>query len=124
MSLGEGFGVGFRWVGGGWWWFFLENEGKGEGGGQAKEPASQCAHVCQNYPLVSPRNEDEIPFHDAGLTKGLFPLDHAKICRKRPLRAHSCSPKRQKTLGDLLLVSETGRIWFRGVSSSQPIICV
>ena len=28
--------------------------GRGRGGwGPAKEPASQCAHVCQNYPLVS-----------------------------------------------------------------------
>ena len=66
MSLGEGFGVGFSGlVGGG---FPLENEGQGEGGGevegagwgQAKKPASQCARVCQNYPLaiyllVSPR---------------------------------------------------------------------
>ena len=43
-------------VGGG---FPVENEGKGEGVGsvggwggdrQAKEPASQCARVCQNYP--------------------------------------------------------------------------
>ena len=52
-------------VGGGW--FPVENEGKGEGGGeggvgwgQAEEPASQCARVCQTYPLaiyplVSPR---------------------------------------------------------------------
>ena len=32
MSLGEGFGVGFRWVMGGG--FALENKGKGEGGGE------------------------------------------------------------------------------------------
>ena len=31
VSLGEGFGVGFRWVAGGG--FPVENEGKGEGGG-------------------------------------------------------------------------------------------
>ena len=43
----------------------VENEGKGEGGGEGgdrqKEAASQCARVCQNYPLanqpwVSPRS--------------------------------------------------------------------
>ena len=66
VSLGEGFGVGFRGVVGGG--FPVENKGKGEWGGgwggvgwgPAKEPASQCARVCQNYPLaiyplVSPR---------------------------------------------------------------------
>ena len=51
MSLGQGFGVGFRGeVGGG---FPVENKGKGEGGGEgggvgwgpAKEPASQCASL-------------------------------------------------------------------------------
>ena len=36
----------------------VEIEGKGRGarrvgGGQAKEPASQCARVCQNYPFFS-----------------------------------------------------------------------
>ena len=50
MSLGEGFGVGFRRVVGGG--FPVENEGKGEGGGEVgvgrgpakeQEPASQCA---------------------------------------------------------------------------------
>ena len=55
MSLGEGLEVVFGWV----VFFFcpVESEGKGEGGGEgegvgwgpAKEPASQCAHVCQNY---------------------------------------------------------------------------
>ena len=30
-------------------WFSVENEG---GVGQAKEPASHCARVCQNHPLV------------------------------------------------------------------------
>ena len=60
LSLGEGFGVGFKGGGGGWVGFPVENEGKGEGGGegggvgwgQAKEPASQCARICQNYPLA------------------------------------------------------------------------
>ena len=40
--------------------FPVENEGKGEGSGeggvgwgQAKEPASQCTRVCQNYPLAN-----------------------------------------------------------------------
>ena len=38
----------------------MENKGKGRG--QAKEPASQCARFCQNYPLancslVSPRSQ-------------------------------------------------------------------
>ena len=33
MSLGEGFGVRFRWVVGGW--FPVENEGKGEGAGES-----------------------------------------------------------------------------------------
>ena len=56
VSLGEGFGVAFRWVVGGG--FPVENERKGEGGRggcgvgwgqQAKETASQCARVCQNY---------------------------------------------------------------------------
>ena len=54
VSLGEGFGVGFRWVvgdgfpveGGGW-------GGWGVGWGQTKEPASQCARVCQNYPSTN-----------------------------------------------------------------------
>ena len=58
MSLGEGFGVGFRGVVGGG--SPVENEGKREGGGEgwggpAKEPASQCARVCQNYPLANYR---------------------------------------------------------------------
>ena len=35
-------------VGGG---LLMQNKGKGDGGGgQAKEPASQCARVCQTYP--------------------------------------------------------------------------
>ena len=58
MCLGEGFGVGFRQVGGGG--FPVGNEEKGRGWarwgvgwGLANEPASQCALVCQNYPLVS-----------------------------------------------------------------------
>ena len=56
VSLGEGFGVGFRWVVGGG--LPVEEEGKGEGGGEAvwgpaKELASQCARVCQNYPLAN-----------------------------------------------------------------------
>ena len=58
MSLGERFGVGFRWVVGGG--FPVENKRKGKGGGegggvgwgQTKEQASRCAHVCQNYPLA------------------------------------------------------------------------
>ena len=59
VFLGEGFGVGFRGVVG--VGFPVENEGKGEGWGgvgggvgwgQAKEPASPCARVCQNYPLA------------------------------------------------------------------------
>ena len=46
--------------------FPVEKKGKGEGvglgSGQAKEPASQCARVCENYPLanyplVSPRQK-------------------------------------------------------------------
>ena len=49
MSLAKGFGVWFGWVVGGG--FPLDNQGKGEGGGEggrvvwgpAKEPASQCA---------------------------------------------------------------------------------
>ena len=45
MSLGEGFGVGFRWVVGGG--SPVENQGKGKGvrvgWGPAKEPSSQCA---------------------------------------------------------------------------------
>ena len=52
--LGEGFGV---WVVGGG--FPAKNEGEGEGwegegwgGRQAKEPASPCACICQNYPLA------------------------------------------------------------------------
>ena len=58
---GWGLGTGSGGWGGG---FVVANEGKGWGGWgvgweQAKEPASQCAHVCQsypfaNYPLVSP----------------------------------------------------------------------
>ena len=60
MSLGEGFGVGFRWVAGGGSPVDMREEREGVGWGQAKEPPSQCAHVCQNYlvanyPLVSPR---------------------------------------------------------------------
>ena len=58
----KGFGVGLRWVVGGG--FPVESKGKGWGGGwgQAMEPASPCARVCQNYPLanyplVSPRLE-------------------------------------------------------------------
>ena len=56
VSPGEGFGVGFRGVVGGG--FPVENEGKGERGGrvglgQSKEPASQHARVCQNYPLAN-----------------------------------------------------------------------
>ena len=65
VPIGGGFGSGS----GGWWGvvFAVEYEGKGEGvgrvgvgWGQAKEPASQCARLCQNYPLaiyplVSPR---------------------------------------------------------------------
>ena len=58
MSLQERFGVGFG--GGGGAWFSSGNRGRGEGGGegggvgwgQAKEPASQCARVCQNYPVA------------------------------------------------------------------------
>ena len=55
MFLGEGFGVGFRWVVG--CGLTVENEGKGDrggegGGGEPKELASQCAGVCQNYPLA------------------------------------------------------------------------
>ena len=48
--------VGFR---GGGVGFSVENEGKGEGHGeggvweQAKEPASQCARVCQNCALAN-----------------------------------------------------------------------
>ena len=59
MSLGEGFGVRFRWVVGGG--FPVESEGKGERGvggvgvgwRQAKEAASQCSRVCQKFPLAS-----------------------------------------------------------------------
>ena len=71
LSLGEGFEVGFGGVVGGG--FPLEIEGKwgghqeggGVGWGQAKELASQCARVCQNYPLaiyplVSPRLKPRI----------------------------------------------------------------
>ena len=55
-----GRGVWGRVQGGGGGRFSAENEGKGEGGGeegwvgwgQAKEPASQCIRVCQNYPLA------------------------------------------------------------------------
>ena len=67
VSLEERFRVGFKWVVGGG--IPVENEGKGEGRGEgggwgvglAKEPASQCACVCQNYslanyPLLSPRS--------------------------------------------------------------------
>ena len=44
-----------------------ENEGKGGGGGEgegvgsgpAKEPASQCARVCQNYPLAIHKGQKE-----------------------------------------------------------------
>ena len=56
---GGGVGVRFRWVvrGG----FPVEIEGKGEWGwegsgagwGHAKELASQCVQVCQNYPLAN-----------------------------------------------------------------------
>ena len=40
-------------------WVSCGNEGNGEGcgegggWGQAKQPASQCARLCQDYPLVS-----------------------------------------------------------------------
>ena len=57
VSLGEGLGSGT-----GVWWggFPVENEGSVVGGGfggeggweQAKELASQCARICQNYPLA------------------------------------------------------------------------
>ena len=43
---------------GGGCWFPVKNKGQREGGGegavgwgQAKEPAIECARVCQNYPL-------------------------------------------------------------------------
>ena len=57
-SLGEGFGVGFRWVLG--CGFPMEKKGKGGRGwgglgvgwGQTKELANRCARVCQNYPLA------------------------------------------------------------------------
>ena len=60
MSLEEGCGVRFRWVVGGGL-VFLQKKKEGEGGwggwgvrwGPAKEPASQCARICQNYPLAS-----------------------------------------------------------------------
>ena len=54
-SLGEGFGVGLRWLV--WGGFRVENEGKRERGwgglgakrwGQTKEPASQRARVFKN----------------------------------------------------------------------------
>ena len=67
MSL-EGFGVGFRWVVGvGFLWKIKERRGRvwegwGVGWGPAKDSASQCARVSQNYPianypLVSPRSQ-------------------------------------------------------------------
>ena len=55
---GGGFGVGFRWVVGVVFLWKKEGnrEGSGEwrgvGWGQAKEPASRRARVCQNYPLA------------------------------------------------------------------------
>ena len=50
MSPGEGFGVRFNGVVGGVVFLWKKREkGKGE---LAKEQASQCAHVCQNYPLA------------------------------------------------------------------------
>ena len=61
MSLGEKFRSGS----GGWWggvaclWEMREwgrgGEGRRWGGvwGQAKVPASQCAHVCQYYPFAN-----------------------------------------------------------------------
>ena len=56
VFLGEGFGAGFRWVAA--VVFLWGNEEKGVNGvgrvggevGTGKEPASQCARVCQNYP--------------------------------------------------------------------------
>ena len=61
MSLGEGFGVGFRWVVGGG--FPVENRGKGErvggGAGTGKDTGKSLPKLCRNYPsaiypLVSP----------------------------------------------------------------------
>ena len=48
VSLGEGFGVGFRGVVGDC--FLVENEGKGEWGGEGG--AVGCARVCQSYSLA------------------------------------------------------------------------
>ena len=67
---GRGLGSGS----GGWWevvflWKMAEKWGWGVGWGQTKEPASQCARFCQNYPLaiyplVSPRiNSQKIYLH-------------------------------------------------------------
>ena len=62
MSLREGFGVAVR-GGCGGWFSCGKCEGKrGVGWGQAKERASPCAGICQNYPLanyplVSPQRE-------------------------------------------------------------------
>ena len=42
---------------GGWWGKEVEGGGLvGWGWGQAKEPASQCARVCQKYPLANFRD--------------------------------------------------------------------
>ena len=46
-----------------------EREGGGEGG-QAKEPASQCARICQNYPLaIYPLSE---PIFGKGMRRSAF----------------------------------------------------
>ena len=54
VSLGEGLGSGSGRRRGG---SPVDTEGKGGGWGlgwgQAKEPTSQCARVCQNYPLAN-----------------------------------------------------------------------
>ena len=58
-ALGEGFGVGFRWVVGGAL-FLWKNKGKGEGGGEGggglgtgKETTKSMRTLCRNYPLAN-----------------------------------------------------------------------
>ena len=72
MSLGEGFGVGFRGVVGGG--FPVENKGKGKGVGRVgggvgtgKGTGKSMRKLCRNYPLanyplVSPRNAIGRPY--------------------------------------------------------------
>ena len=65
------------------------------GWGPAKEPASQCARVCQNYPLqFLPYKRFHSDIHNKGVFIEKGPFFHGKGSSRAPQSPHDPPPKR------------------------------